>query len=461
MADLPQGIASTLERLKKSYGFYITVKRINKKYYLYRDSGKWDKEEKRVKITSEYLGRILEDGRYVKKKVVTINNLEKAKKIITSSGGKISWPEENQNSASLPGREVDVDVFDTKILSALSMNARMPKSKIADIVDKREQTVQHRIKILEKSLGIRYLAEISTSALGFNTYVIKIKFREQKPRIDEIKRALANEPKIQFAAETKGNYDLLLYLIDRSSGLAENTLWKLRSESPLNRYDSTWQMSPISQGYGYIPLRDDFIEKAISQMEWKRSTEKRHPGPGELLKREIIMLKELNRNGNADFSDIELRNSLPKGTARYTYLRLLESGIIRRITITAEKIPVKYIAIIQLKYINAYNFAKTRPKILREIIAYNKIANKYALEGDIGIPNSILLIMPVFSDSELDKTMEYFKTEIQGVSSTFLIITNIIGGSLCYRRFDSIYSIQQNILENEYKVQRAERLPYT
>ena len=151
------------------------------------------------------------------------------------------------------------------------------------------------------------------------------------------------------------------------------------------------------------------------------------------------------------------------GAARYTYQRLLEKGIIKRITITMTRLPIKYNAVFLMEISNGVEFYKSRKDFLLEIINESEnIPNKYAGVGEIGTPDGCILIMPIFKDSEFQEVQKEIESNVKGVEIENLVVTNVVVGSLCYRRFDNDYSSQYRILSEEYKIlPQKERTKYT
>ncbi len=354
----------------------------------------------------------------------------------------------------------DTDTIDLKILTCLSMNARMPVPKIAKLAGINEQTAYSRIKSLEKRLGIKYILEIDTRVLGFATYLILVKFEDGVPPIDELRGAFDAEPRIQFAAFMKGDYDAIAYLLDEDSFSAEETLWKLMSGEHLSRYRARWYMVPFGQIYSFVPLRTDFIDKVLSRRQWHR---KRFVtidmNKADVLKREYLLLKELSTNAAMNLSDIDTEHGLGKGASRYTFHQLKEEGIIVRPTITIQNIPLKYIGMLMTETISPAEVARCKSNLRIEELRYGYLLNRYALIGNTSMPESVVFFMPVTGKDELlDATSNL--SHINGTVTRSSIIAKVLVGELCYRRFDNVYSIQYPSLLRERKIQPQEMTEY-
>ena len=193
-------------------------------------------------------------------------------------------------------------------------------------------------------------------------------------------------------------------------------------------------------GYGFIPLRDGFFEVLKSKAGGKAQ---RGEGLPRLLNREHTVLKDLNSNGSMDFAEIDEKNRFGAGSARYTYNRLVDKGIVRRITISLANLPIKYFALILLEDINHSEFIKHRSALRNSITEETENpVNKYIISGEFGMPDGTLLLLPVFTGIDLDKAMEEMRL-IKGLRARRLVITNIITGFMCCRKLDAVRSLHE------------------
>ncbi|MDE1824632.1 MAG: AsnC family transcriptional regulator, partial [Candidatus Micrarchaeota archaeon] len=203
MKQFPPKVLEVFENLKKKYPPRLDLKLIKGRYYVYKERGMWLKEKGKNKTISEYLGKITEDGLFVKKKLSANGDFENAKAIIAEHGGKIIWEEKKEQDIMAEEQHLTATAIDLKILTALSMNARIPIPKLAKMVGLNEQTAYSRIKSLEEKLGIKYILEIDIEKLGYIQYLVLIKFEEASLTAEELKKVIGDNPRIQFAAITK------------------------------------------------------------------------------------------------------------------------------------------------------------------------------------------------------------------------------------------------------------------
>ncbi len=460
MISLPKKVVDEFEKLKAESSSRLVLKVIRGNYYVYKERGVWLRDKHRSKTISEYMGKITEEGLFVKKSFHARNDLESAKALIAEHGGEINWhATEKENITETATRNLNTDKIDLSILMSLSMNARLPVSRIAELAGINEQTAYSRIKALEKRLGINYLLEVDVEILGFTTYLIFVKFEGNTPSVEELEKAFKAEPKIQFAVVTKGDYDIVAYLLDENSFKAEATLWKIMSETDLGKYDAKWYMVPFGQ-YSFVPLRDEFVENILSKRQWhRRRFVTVTPTQEDILKREFILLKELNNSSNADFSDIDKKYNLGRGASRYTYQQLKGEGVITRATITMTKLPLKYIGIFRVETTNPNEVNKNIHELMIEQLHYGHIANKYALAGNTSMPESLTLFIPIMEREELEDAMAPL-TSMKGMSTKGLVVTKVLVGSLCYRRFDNTYTRQHSALLRLKKLEAQTTIEY-
>ena len=65
MKDVPPRVRRTFERLRKTEPGYIELKQIKGRYYVYRATSEWLKDEKRCRKLTSYLGSITPGGVFV------------------------------------------------------------------------------------------------------------------------------------------------------------------------------------------------------------------------------------------------------------------------------------------------------------------------------------------------------------------------------------------------------------
>ena len=160
----------------------------------------------------------------------------------------------------------------------------------------------------------------------------------------------------------------------------------------------------------------------------------------ELLEREWAVMKEVVVNGGIDFSEIDNRYRLGRGAAQYTFRKLKEEGFIVRETINIKGLSYRYVRAIVISIANTDRFSKTSDNFLAEIISNNGMINKYAFVGDIGSPYGLIMFQPVLNED--DDSIDQINEFVKGLTIETLIVTNVLVGTLVFRRRDNEHTLQ-------------------
>lgn len=440
MQNLPKEVKEALERLQEHTQNKVQVKVIQGKYYAFETYMARDQRTKAGKRVTHYLGKIEADG--------------------TFSPAKKRW-KRGPARPKEPVPKGQVDKTDIIILQNLSMNARIPLSTISERTGLRISSIEYRIKRLEERYGLRYLAEIDTNKLGFVAYMVAVRFAGSRPSSDMIRDALEPEPRVQFCMLTVGKYDMLIYLIAESNRALASVMGEIRGKDAFSRHRAKWYVTPFHTAYGYVPLRDRFFD-LLKERVWQRSRESPRPKPESMLNRDYILLRELNSNGSIEFSEIDKKNNLQRSSARYTYHRLIETGLIKRVTITMQNPAGKrYDSIIFMNDINDSKYVKTREELLKYIIKDpGRTIDRFSLVGEKAVPDGLMFMMPVFSDRGLEGARDELVAKVRGISASTQIVTDMVIGGLGYRLFDQLYSSQYRILVERYSYKKRKELEY-
>jgi DNA-binding Lrp family transcriptional regulator len=348
---------------------------------------------------------------------------------------------------------------DLRLLTALSMNARISIAKAARISGIDKQTAYNRIGNLEKQLGLKYILELDLSSLGYIPYLLLIRFEGKAPSQTEIESAFVRNPMVQFAARTKGEYDIVAYLLDTTDTVKViEDFRSLMINTELGKHGMLWNLVPIGMTYSFVPLRNEFIDATLKTIE--KARKRSYKSGGILMRREFAILKELNANSTASFSEIDRKYALASGSARYAYHDLKSRGVIVRPTIAIPDLQSQYIGMLHIANIYEKQVEENRYKFLMDIIEQGQIANKYLLTGNIGAPEGTVLFQQLTSDKGIDDVAERITKELEGSTVTSTVITKIMVGSLCSRRFDNDHSRQHRLLVESGKLRPKELANY-
>jgi DNA-binding Lrp family transcriptional regulator len=342
------------------------------------------------------------------------------------------------------------------ILTMLSMDGRAPIDPIGKRIKLTKHPTFRRIKELEGKFGIKYLAEIDAEKLGFLKFLVFVKFLDKLPSNDEILAAIKNEPRIQFAATlTGGEYNLMLYLLVENNTEINTIRRTLVVNSQLINYRSEFYITPFYETYNFIPLKPEFIDLLkyekhdMDSVNTLVPSDKTTDKKKQILAREFATLKELIVNGYIAFSAIDKKYAFDKGRSQYSYYKPKQSGIIKRITISMQKLPIKYVALISLKVVYPKLYYKNIKRLLNTIIKNtNSYINSFALVGDIGLPVGVIFLLPVFDEDNLERVVKRLSS-LTGATVSTSIITKTLSGTLCYRKFDNTESMQYKSIRNK------------
>ncbi len=451
MQEFPSKVLDAFDELKAKHEETLVLRRLGRHYYVYKTASRWDREAKKVMTKQEYLGRIIENGAFINRLESWVGrDLKRAVAIVQARGGQVTFPKKEEVGAPKTPELSDVE---KKVLMILSMNARAPVSLIAKKTGLKSSTVITTIRNFEKRYGMEYLLEIDIRKLGFRPYLILAKFEGEPPPSDLLKKLVTEEPRIQFAAEMKGDYDLVMYWLDDIESLEiSDKMWRFESSGALKDYNMRLDVTPFGHAYSFIPLRGEFIDNVLKEKTQERRGHNALPKQNELRARDFALIKELNSDSIKNFTNIDTKYKFGKGAARYSYLDLKERAIIMRPTVNITNLPIKYTGVIMLETVNGVELEESRYRLQEDIIEYGELLNRYTLVGNIGIASGAMLFISVFHGGEVDKAIAYLRKNVKGAHFRGAVITDVLIGHLCYRRFDNTFSHQYSTLVSQKKI---------
>ncbi len=451
MKDVPKAISEEFGRLKRKYPFYIVLTSKNGHYYVYRHQGQYVKRTGKIRSIRTYLGRITPSGEFLKRAVLTDNDVEKAKAIILAHGGKVVLPEE---SLVIKPEGANEEPYERRILTLLSTDARMGVLEISKQIGLSYAATLNRIKKIEEKYGIKYTIEYGfLDRFNIHRFLAIAKFTDKIPDTLEVKKLIESEPRVQLALWAVGGYNLILFMLASTPAEAEDLVYKLRSDPVLSDYSADWYSSYFTHGYGYVPLRDKFFE-LIKERVWRRTKESPRKLPGQIFYREYATMRELNVNGLADFSFIDKKYKLNKGSAQYTYHELIKNENVWRVTVTMENPPIKDVVIINLEQEDIGKFNRNRREyLLHQLDESDAPLNKYLYTGDVGSPYGIMLVAPLYKEGDLDALLSTLNKVAKGVRIRTSIVSSILVGNLGFRKIDSTKTLWYKLMKNRIEEQ--------
>ncbi|MGC8572375.1 MAG: winged helix-turn-helix transcriptional regulator, partial [Candidatus Micrarchaeia archaeon] len=432
--SLPPKVKEKFDELKRKFNAKLTFSHVKDKYYVYEYTI-WVNPitEKKNVIKMMYIGNINIKGEFTPAKRRRNNNYI--------------------NSTEAMKRYEFLNSFTKKeiaILRSLSMDARITKTELASRINSKPNTVIRMIEQLNERLGLTYFAQVNLKKLGFLRYMLFINFLNEKPTIKEIKESFENDPRVLLVATLSNKYDLMIYFTVENNILLMDFIYKWQNNK-LQKYKAVWTVTPVSQFYGGVKIREPFFE-LLKERIWHRTREQPRKLPWQLTESEFKILRDLTIDGSMQFKELALNNGLSSPAASsYVFEKLKEREIIQRITISMDNIPLRYYAMYFIKIIDRENYNKhDREGLIKEELDYKySWINKYSLAVDIGIPVGEIYIAPILNEEDFqayEQILKYFKSiEVESV-----LITNIIIGSIINRNFDNTYAPGYKVLVEEY-----------
>lgn len=446
--EVPEKIEATFEDLKRKFQGHLSLVKIRGNYYVNETATQFSEKKGRKITVSRYIGKIELDGSFTEAmhrkketRVKSIRELIAAKK-----------SEEENNSVLYP------DGIDLKLLETLSANGRSSVMELSKALGLSQAACKYRIQRLERRYGINYTVEVGPRPFNFFRYVALVRFGREKPDIETMRRVIEKEPLVQLALSLKGQHDLFLYMLAENTQLLEDAVYRMRSDPSMARYKAYWNVTYISRAYGYLPLRQEFIE-LLKEKVWHKSKEHPRRQHDQLLEREYLVLSELNKDGRISFTDLDKKLGLNPGASDYTYNRLSEKGMIERVTINMANPQMKYPALFTVKQPNISIFNIHRNEFMAKLISLPKTpANTTSLFGDIGAPYGFVFIMPIYTSTEsaVKTIADMSKQDTKDIKD--YIITDTIIGSLGFRRAPPEITNQYKYLVKNPTVKRNRQI---
>jgi DNA-binding Lrp family transcriptional regulator len=437
---MDEKVSETFAKLKQLNSSY-ELKHIKGHHYVYISFSRWDAEAGRSRKVSIYKGKISEDGAFTPMQKHRHGRPRSAEA-----------PHETGQPAAAPAEPLAEEFriressrkYESALLTALSMNGRISLPVLGKMLDLSVTATDWQVKSLERRYGIRYLPEIDVTKFGYMQFFLAVKFLDKSPPADDLKKLLQKEPRIQTAMMLKGEFDVLIYVLAKSVEELNNDVM-IGISKAMGDYDCTWTTIPFYEDYGFMPLRDEFIDFLKDS----------------LLAREYAVLRELNRDGKTEFGEIDKKYGTEEGRASYSYHKLRKEGKIKRITISLQKLPLKYIGIVMETLTNQLRFEKNKGKLLYGIIEKSESQiDRYLFVCDTVNPYGLMFFLPVFNNSDLDEALGKLSGIERGVKFATLVVINVLFGDFCYRKFDSAYSIQQKMLESAFGAEKVQKIDY-
>ena len=343
-AEYTAEMLDTLYELQQTHRNRLSIKVIKGGYYVYEEFTTLNRMEMRKKTRTLYIGKIEPNGNFIKP------HRKSYRTVGTRTADAYA---RSMEVGELRKRKELEEMQDKIILSAFSSDARISAKPVAQALKTSCSTIHSRLRKLEERFDIVYTLDTQAAYnFGYFRFIITIRFNSQRPPIETLKKIFENEPNVQFAATTKGHYDIFILVLFENPLKLENWLYKLRKREPFLSKVASWNASYFLIGHGVIPFRDKFFEEVVSKKVWHRTKEEPKRKPNQIFKREYALLRALSRDSRIQFKDIDREFGLGKGSARYTFEEMVKKGTIRRVTLSMREPPTTQLAIMTVYQTN-------------------------------------------------------------------------------------------------------------
>lgn len=426
---IPKQVLARLNELRKNSKFGVTLNKIHGEYFAYEYKDVIESATGKRKRNVFYLGKIGEDGTFVKR-------------VRSMTGGKPSTMEEYLESKYGKGNEV-IDRYaapsqkDLNILMAMSSDGRASSVGIARKLSLKPSTVGYRMKRLKQIYRIKTTIDIRPTTFGFQRFMVLAKFNSAKPSSNVLKEILGEEPRIQLALLTSGDFDLIIYFVAEDIENVEKMLYRIRSDKRIAYLDSVWNVSYLYEYYGwYVPTREKFFE-LLENRVWHRTKDSPRRRPNELLPSEYLVMKEMSKDASRKLAEIDNQYGLTKGNADYTYKKLLKNETIQSCTICLENPHIKYAAFVYAEQYNIGLFNDSK-KEYQETITHEfaRPTNRVSYLADVSSPYGSAFITPIYEDGSLEALINEINPGKKGMKIKSAVITNTLLGRIGFRKFN-------------------------
>ena len=218
---------------------------------------------------------------------------------------------------------MEPSILSKRILRELCTNSRVTITELSKKYKLSRKSANERIKALEKELGLKYVLELNYAAAGFTTLrILKVKFKKM-PGLEILKNVLSESKIVQFAATTKGHFDMIIFTLAKES--REYFKWEVGLCTLLAKYGVNTSSSEVTLVHlGFMPINNELVKESHLKDIYKK----------------III--ELNQNSRMKLRELSRRLGLGEELVKYYIKKLGKEKIILRYTAIVTKPPLRY-----------------------------------------------------------------------------------------------------------------------
>jgi len=217
---------------------------------------------------------------------------------------------------------IQLDKKDTAILQELDKNVRVSYSQIGRRTRISKETVQYRLKNLEKKKIITGYWIIPK--LGNKSYLYKVLFKNKnmtKEEHEEFIKFLINNKAVSWIASTEGNWDYII-----TSLVSSDHHFSIMMNELLTRFGSKFKEKHIIKSTEIISLNEKYLysnNKEIIAHHNSLLQETTHQD-----KKDNEIINELSKNGRASFTEIAKKVNLTSEAIAYRFKNIIKNQIL-------------------------------------------------------------------------------------------------------------------------------------
>ncbi|MBI4450665.1 AsnC family transcriptional regulator, partial [Candidatus Woesearchaeota archaeon] len=223
--------------------------------------------------------------------------------------------------ATEPGKKVQLDVPDRKILFALTQNCRTPYSRIAKQAGLSRDAVRYRIQRLQQSgvlQGSRTIVDITR--LGYLNVHLLLQLNQPSEEAErKLVAAFKAYPFVRAIIKFSGKYDFELALI--AKGMQELETLLSRVVSDCGSYLQDYTLLFITKSFAGKTLPDNFLKAP-------EETPQLTPEQPKLDDTDYKLLATVADNAELPLHDIGHKLGVAPDTVKYRMKRLKAAGVI-------------------------------------------------------------------------------------------------------------------------------------
>lgn len=286
-----------------------------------------------------------------------------------------------------------LDVKDKKILSILSVNARIPLTQLSKKVALSRDAISYRIKNYGKRGVIQgYRTMVDMSKLGYNADHLFIKLNNPTEEIEKgILNKLVKYPFVRAAIKFSGDYDFEIAFITKNIDDLDKVLTKIAADCSGSLQD--YELLTISKTFVAETFPPSFLGYKTKRDGKKKSNKK-------IDKKDIEILKIISEDALLPIYKIAEKVRLSADAIAYRIKNMIDSGVI-----------IKFVPVINytsLDYnlhtilLNITGLDEEKEKILKDFLSNDK--NTLWAVKTIGRFN-VLIYLLVQNIEELQETI--------------------------------------------------------